>query len=152
MIGSILGLIGALSVPAIAGVQLQRVEILSEDPGTWLHYELPMAASRPSTAAVRLIEQIQPVWQSPWTDIYIGTSLTVQTLQIERPLGDESLRWSAGIQTALLCPKGVVGALHWQRKRLHLSAGLSLSSMASWQHRSWNQWTLLPTAGIGISR
>ena len=152
MMWAALGLSSLLFTAASAEVRLVRVEILSEDPGTWLHHELPMASSRPSTAAVRLLEQIQPVWQSPWPDILIGTSLTVQTVQLERDLGELPLSWSAGVQTALLCPRGVVGAIHWKKQKLHLSAGLSLSSMASWQHRRWNQWTLLPTAGIGISR
>ena len=152
MIGSTLAMGSFLCATASAEVKLTRIELLSEDPGTWLHYELPMAGSRPVTAAVRLLEQVQPVWQSPWQHVLIGTSLTVQTIQLERPIGELHMQWSTGIQTALLCPKGVVGAVHWQWRRIHLSVGVSLDSNASWQHRNWTQWTLLPTAGFGISR
>ena len=141
-----------LSASAMGDVKLTRVELLSEDPGTWLHYELPMANTRPGTAFLRLLEQVQPVWESPWENVVFGTSLTVQTIQFERPLGALPVQWSAGVQTALLCPKGVVGAVHWQWRRLHLSAGVSVDSNASWQHRDWSQWTLLPTAGFGILR
>ena len=105
--------LGSLALAAPQGPGLERVEILSEDPGTWLHYELPLAHHRPSTAALRLLEQVQPVWRTPWPDVLVGTSLAVQTVQLERPLGESPLRWSAGLQTALLCPRGVVGALHW---------------------------------------
>ena len=61
-------------------------------------------------------------------------------------------QYKMGIQTKLLCPRGLVGAFHWNAGRLHLVAGLSMSSMASWQHLHWNQWNVLPTAGIGFSR
>ena len=138
---------------AVAGtISLDRVEILSDDPGTWLHYELPLARHRPATAALLFIEQVQPVWQTPWRDVRVGTSLSVQTIQIERPLGSTPLQWSAGLQTALLCPRGIVAGIHGEWGRFHLSAGLSASSMASWQNRSWSQWTMLPTAGFGITR
>jgi len=46
----------------------------------------------------------------------------------------------------------VVAAVSWQRQSLHLTLGMSASSMASWQHLHWNQWNVLPTAGIGFSR
>jgi hypothetical protein len=149
MIGLLLSLSMAMADP---GWRLERVEILSEDPGSWLHYELPMARYRPSTAALRFVEQVQPVWQTPWEGIVLGTSLSIQTLQIEQALGETGLSWSAGVQTKLLCPRGLVGALHWERNRLHLAAGISASSMASWQNPSWSVWQVLPTAGIGLMR
>jgi hypothetical protein len=133
-------------------VGLERVEILSEDPGSWLHHELPLAHHRPSTAALRFIEQVQPVWRTPWKGTLIGTSLTVQTIQFEKSMGENGLSWSAGVQTKLLCPRGIVAAIHWERNRLHLIAGLSASSMASWQNMHWGTWSVLPTAGIGLSR
>jgi hypothetical protein len=153
MIGLMIGVSLAAAVPPEWTPGLDRVEILSEDPGTWLHHELPLAHHRPATASLRLIEQVQPVWRTPWEGVTVGTSLAIQTVQLERPLGTRHrLSWSAGVQTKLLCPRGLVGGLHWELGRLHLVGGVSLSSMATWQNPHWSQWSLLPTAGIGISR
>ncbi len=153
MIALLLGLSIAAADDSERSSGLARVELLSEDPGTWIHHELPLAHLRPATASVRLLEQVQPVWHTPWEGVTIGTSLAIQTVQLERPLkGHEQLSWSAGVQTKLLCPRGLVGGLHWTRGRLHLIGGISLSSMATWQNPHWTEWSLLPTAGIGISR
>ena len=146
----ILGLSAQASTPWTP--KLDRVEVLSDDPGTWIHYELPMAHLRPSTAALRLIEQIQPIWNTPWEGVRIGTSLAVQTIQFEQPMGASNLGWGVGLQTKLLCPRGVIGSLYWNHDRIHLGFGLSVASQASWQHPDWRQWNALPTASVGISR
>ena len=86
---------------------LARVEILSDDPGTWIHYELPLAHLRPSTAALRLVEQIQPVWRAPWTGITIGTSVAIQTVQLERAVGSrEDLSWKKWAKARLIVERG----------------------------------------------
>jgi hypothetical protein len=146
---------GALELDPDGGFGFDRVDILSEDPGTWLHYDLPYAGTYPTAPAIRFIAQVKPVWRTPVRGLYVGTSLASQSAVLERPvfLTDcHGLYWSAGLQTRLLLPAGLMGGVAWRYGPLRVGAGLSLVSTASWRHRNWTQWSALPTVGIGIGR
>ena len=57
MIG--LFLVGA----AMAGpVSLDRVDLLSENPGTWIHYEALTFGTYSTRPILRFVTQVQPVW------------------------------------------------------------------------------------------
>ena len=129
-----------------------RVDLFAHSPGTWLVDELVLAPFRPGFAAVRWLEQVQPVWQTGWgrgeTGWEVGVSLASQTLVRRRPLHLHPIlpdSWAVGLQTNTLLPQGLVGEGAWEWRGVGLGVGLSVLSASSWVHRSWDEWRVLPT-------
>jgi hypothetical protein len=143
-----------LVAAALAGpVRFERVEILAENPATWVNYELPMAASNTTTSAVRLLEQTKVVWATKKEGLRIGTSLRSQSVQWEGNFwAEKSLVWSAGAQTRFGLPNGAFGSLGWRWRRLRLSAGVSVLSGATWARPAWDSWRVLPVVSVGFGR
>lgn len=137
---------------AVAGVALERVDVLSGDPGTWLYDEAPAAWVRPATAALRLVEQVQPVWRTPWEGWALGTSVRAISVLREGGFGQTRWHWAAGVQTALMLPRGAFAQLAWQSGRLRLALGVSAFADATWLRPAWTRWRALPTLGISIVR
>ena len=141
-----------LAPAAWAGdVHLARVELLSTDPGTWIHYDLPAVATHATPTAIRFVEQVQPVLALPVDGLHVGLSMTSQSLSYERPLGRSSLGWAAGVQTLLLLPRGAFAELtaDWGPARLGL--GASVLSHAKWARLGgYGQWDVLPAVSLGI--
>ena len=138
---------------ASAGIQLQRLEILADDPGTFLHWELVMLGARPGITAVRFLEQVQPVWRTPWPQLMLGTSLSSQSLTWEQPFtAGSSWGWRGGIQTQTLLPRGLILAGWWRGQHLELAGGLSLLSGASWSQPDWRHWQPILTLGLSLVR
>ncbi len=149
MIG--LFLVGA----AMAGpVSLDRVDLLSENPGTWIHYEALTFGTYSTRPILRFVTQVQPVWDTPWEGVRVGVSIASQAVTYEAPLvEDKGLYWSGGVQTVLLMPRGFTGGLAWRWKALRVGAGVSAVSAATWvRPGGWAQWTVLPTVGVGLVR
>ncbi len=146
---------GALELDEDASFGFERVDILSEDPGTWLHYDLPYAGVFPTSPAMRFLTQIKVVWRTPLRGLYVGTSVRSISAVLEVPLfttDRHGLHLTAGAQSRLLLPSGVMTGLAWRWGPLRLGAGLSVLSAASWSNRRWTQWSFLPTVGIGVGR
>jgi len=141
-----------LLVASLQGqVRFDRVDLVSEDPGTWVNYDVPLAATYALPATVRFVEQIKPVVALPWQGWYAGASLASQSLAYERPLLPQAnLYWSAGLHTRLLLPRGIHGGLAWRQGMVRLAMGVSVTSESSWARPSWRQWFVLPTIGIGV--
>jgi hypothetical protein len=131
-------------------VQLERVDLLAEDPGTWINYELPAAPGYMTTPAIRFVEQVKLVWATPMAGVTVGTSLISQSVAYQRPLPVAGLAWSAGVQTSMGLPRGVFGGVSWRAGRVRVAAGASAVSSASWARREWSTWEVLPTVGVGI--
>jgi hypothetical protein len=144
----------ALILAATAtSIPFDRVDLLSEDPGTWIHYDVPGGSNYPTRPAMRFLTQIKPVFELPVEGLYLGASLSSQSLVYERPLLSEwNLYWSAGVQTRLLLPRGVMAGVAWRFWRLRVGLGLSAVSEARWSNPSWRSWAVLPTLGLGIGR
>ena len=150
---ALLGWLWVLSGVSLAGPQLDRIELLADDPGTFLNWELPMLGARPGITLVRFAEQVQPVWHTPWDGWTVGTSLSTQSLGYAQALGPSAkLGWRAGLQTRLLLPSGVVSTLWWRGEHIELAGGISLISDASWRRPSWSSWQALPTASVSLVR
>ncbi len=146
---------GALEIDPDSSFGFDRVDVLSEDPGTWLHYDLPYAAIFPASPALRFATQVKVVWRTPLRGLLLGTSLRSISAVIEAPIllrEAHGLYWTAGLQSRLLCPSGLMAGLAWRWGPLRLGAGLSLLSSASWSHLRWSHWVALPTVGIGVGR
>lgn len=138
-----------------AGVQgqvgLERVDVLSEDPGLWLHYEAGRLGVDPLTPTLRFLAQVKPVWSLPVKGLSVGTSLASQSLVYEHPLVESArLSLSVGVQTRLLLPRGVLVGLAWRAGPLRLGVSLSAFSEASWARVDYRYWTVLPTVGVGF--
>jgi hypothetical protein len=144
----------AASLTLAAPVRLDRVDVLSEDPGTFLHYDLPMAGAYAPMTAVRFLEQVKVVFTLPVNGLYAGASLSSQSLSYEGPLwrGEDGrgLFWTAGLQTRLLLPYGAWAGVAWRFGFMRLSLGASASSAATWARPSWTEWRVLPTLGLGF--
>ena len=130
-----------------------RVDVVSEDPGVWLNYDLPTIGSYPIRPALRFIEQIKLVLTTPAEDLYVGLSLSSQSVVLEREIpGVAGLRWTVGVQTRALVPRGGFGGLAYRIGVFRFAAGASVASAAAWANLSWTSWSILPTVGIGIGR
>ncbi len=142
----------ALLVASLQGqIRFDRVDLVSEDPGTWVNYDLPLAPVYALPAGIRFVEQIKPVFTLPWEGWYVGASLASQSVAYERSLlPSANLFWSAGLHTRLLLPRGVHGGLAWRWGVMRLALGVSVTSEATWARPSWRQWSVLPTVGIGV--
>ncbi|MFH1467785.1 MAG: hypothetical protein ABIO70_25590 [Pseudomonadota bacterium] len=151
----LLPLLLLLAAPAAHAqkIRFQRVDLISEAPGWWLNYDLPMADVNLQTTAIRWVEQLNVVLDMPLEGLSTGISIGAQTLWYERPLlADGDLSWGLGVQTRLLLPSGLNADLSWRWRRLRVGAGVSLASSATWARPDWTAWDAVPTLGIGVGR
>ena len=141
----------AATTHAQTGFGFDRVDIVSEDPGIWLHYDAPMLGMNAATSAVRLLEQVKPVWTLPVKGLYLGTSISSQSLVYEHALlPKQGLFVTGGLQTRLLMPRGALAGVAWRFGRFRLGVSLSALSTSSWARPNWSTWSFLPTFGFGV--
>jgi hypothetical protein len=135
------------------GVSLERLDLLSEDPGQWLHQELPRLGADALTPTVRFLTQMKVVWSTPVRGLGFGVSVGSQSLVYEYPLLPRAnLALSVGMQTRLLLPRGALLGVAWRTGPLRLGLSLSVFSEATWSRVDYSYWTVLPTLGLGIGR
>ncbi|MCB9779374.1 MAG: hypothetical protein H6742_12480 [Alphaproteobacteria bacterium] len=136
------------------GFGLDRLEILSEDSGAWLNYELPMVAARPAATGVRFLTQVQATWYLPVDGLVVGTSLESQSIALEKSfnvdLAGGDFGWYGGVHSRLFLPRGLMAGLDWRKDKLRLSAGASLTNASTWRRPSLRAWSVLPTLGVSI--
>jgi hypothetical protein len=149
-----LALVAALVLAAEPeGVRLQRVDVLSEDPGQWLHQEAPRLGVDALTPTVRLLTQMKVVWSTPVRGLDFGVSVGSQSLVYEYPLLPRAnLSLSMGVQTRLLLPRGALVGVAWRAGPVRLGLSLSVFSEATWSRVNYRYWTALPTLGLGFGR
>lgn len=137
-----------------APLRLDRVDILSEDAGTFLHYDLPLARAYFPTTGVRFLEQVKVVFALPVTGLYAGASIASQGVSYEgmlwRTQEGRGLVWNASVHTRLLMPYGAHAGLAWRFGIMRVGAGASVSTEATWARPSWTQWRVLPVLAVGI--
>lgn len=146
----------AVEAPAVStgpSLAFDRVDLISEDPGTWLNDDLPMVKVNGIATALRFVTQIKTVIQLPVENLYLGLSLQSQSLAYEAPLvKGGAFFWSVALQTRYLMPTGAFAGLAWRCSRIRLAAGVSAASSASWARPNWSHWSVVPTLGIGVGR
>jgi hypothetical protein len=136
-----------------ASFGFDRVDVLSEDPGTWLHYEMPMMGTYPTAPALRFVEQVKVVFGLPVKGLYAGVAIGSQSLVYEYPLlADKGVFLTGGLQTRLLFPRGVLVGVAWRVGMFRFGASLSAITGGSWQRPGDTAFLLLPTLGVGIGR
>ena len=142
-----LALLGA----ATAGTHLDRVELISVDPGVWLNYDLPTLVTRPTSTTVRLVQQVQPVLALPPEGLHLGLSLTSQSVSWEQPFAESRWGWAAGVTTLFALPRGAFAEATVDLGPVRLGLGGSLMSQASWARLSgYDTWDPLLGATVGL--
>ena len=142
-----------LATATAAPVQFDRVDLISEDPGSFVNYELAAAPTYPTKAAIRFVTQVKPVFEIPRVEgLTVGVSISSQSVVYERPLLVDGLHWTAGVQTALLMPRGALGGVAYRAGRWRFGVSVSALSGSTWARPSYGQWTVLPTVGVGVGR
>jgi len=137
--------------PAV--LAFDRVDLVSEDPAAWLNYDVPMLGVNATTVAVRWLEQVKVSWRLPVDGLSLGTSLSSQSVFWEHPVwAAAGLSAGAGVQSALLLPRGAFADLAWRRGRFRAAVGVGAVSGATWTDLDWTAWDVVPTLGIGVGR
>lgn len=141
------------AVSFAAPIQLDRVDLLSEDPGLWLSHELPRATLAPGIVSLRFLTQIRPVLSLPVEHLSVGLSLQSQSLLIERPIAPAAgLALTGGLITRGGLPSGAMVGGAWRPGNVRLGISAIGLSSATWSHPSWSDWRLLPGVGVGFGR
>lgn len=131
-----------------AGAHLDRIEVVSDDPGTFLSDELPMMRARPGATGLRALAQVQPVI-GVGRFVTVGVSLTALTPAVE--LSDDQTGFGAilAVPTRLGLPTGALIAGSWRQGPLWLDVGLRAHNGASWLVPSGGDLRVGPTIGLG---
>jgi hypothetical protein len=131
----------------VAGVQLDRVEVLADDPGTLVSDELPLLLARPGGTGLRFLAQAQPVVR--FGDHFtLGTSLVAITPGWEVRPSERRLGGLVAMPTRLGLPAGLVVAGTVRTGPLWLDLGLRASSGASWVAPKYGDLRVGPTLGV----
>lgn len=138
---------------------VDRVDVLSEDPGLWLADEAPRLGTATSSSALRFVEQLKISWQLPVDGWFVGTSLASQSVVVERPVWTLShadpasgLLVTGGLQTKALLPRGALVGVAWRHGPVRVGLSLNAVSSASWARPDWTVWRVLPGLGVGFGR
>ncbi len=137
-----------LSAVALAAPQLQRVEIIADDPGDFVADELPMLAARPGGTTLRLLAQVQPV-VAFGEHVTLGASLSSWTPGWEQQAADHPFGFLVAVPTRLGLPSGLVAAGTYQRGAFWADLGLAVQSGASWRRPTYGDLRVVPTVGLG---
>ena len=142
----VIATLGMVTLAAAAPVALERIELVAEEPGTWLLDDLPTVTTRPASVTLRWLEQVQPVLRLGESPLRIGVSWTMQGIFYAHDLG--GLELEGGVQTSLGLP---VGAGVTARRALgswELGAGLGARCGASWADPRFTSWRVVPAVGV----
>lgn len=127
-----------------------RVDLISEDVGTFLNYDVLETTLYPLKPAMRFAEQVKVVFRLPWTGFSAGASIASQSLTYEFPIGPKGLFLTGGLVTRLLFPRGVIAGAAYRVGRFRFGFSLSAFSSGSWSAPGSFQWTVLPSLGVGV--
>lgn len=136
-----------------AKIRLERIDLISEDPGTWLIDEIPRSTVAPRSAALRWMEQIRFGVVIPDASLVVGVSVASQSIAFRRPLLKRAPVYAqAGISTSLGLPRGgLVGVEAWTGP-VRFGLGVHAMSQARWARPRWDQWRVVPGVGIGFGQ
>lgn len=139
----LLSLSALLSAAQAGPVRLDRVEVLSLDPGGFLTQELPLAGVRPMGTAGQWLLQVQPVLAVKDLPLTVGVSVAAQSVAWEQPVGP--LTTALGVQTRLGLPVGAFAGVAGDLGPVRLGAGGSYRSLATWAYLDgFADWALYP--------
>jgi hypothetical protein len=134
---------------ALAGFGLDRIDVLSEDPGTFLSSDVPKIGRSTTVAGIRFVEQVKPVFTTPVDGLLVGLSLATQSVYYEQPVW-RGLGLTGGVQTRLGLPRGVLMGGYLRTGPLRLGVGANVLSGATWTRPDFTVWRVMPGVGVGI--
>jgi len=140
----------AAPAPGEWSAGFDRVDLISEEIGTFLNYDLLEVPLYPLKPTMRFAEQVKVSFRLPWSGFYVGASIASQSLTYEFPVGPKGLFVTGGVVTRLLFPRGVIAGAAYRVGRFRFGFSLSAFSSGSWSAPGSFQWTLLPSLGIGV--
>ena len=134
-------------------VRTERVDLFSEDPGSFVFHDLPRIGATPRSTAIRWVEQVRFVATMPRHGLVFGASIAAQSVSYRFRLHPSAPVYaSAGISTRLFLPRGLLlGAETWAGP-VRLGLGLLVHTDATWKRLDYTHWTAQPGIGIGIGR
>lgn len=142
-------ILGLAAAALAAPIRLDRVDLLSEAPATWLSDEAPRLRHTTTVPVIRWVEQVTVAVGLP-EGVEVDLSLAAQSLRLERPLPWADLAVGGGVTTRLGLPTGALLGASWRPGPVRLGLSAVLLSDASWARPEWSRWRLLPGVGIGI--
>jgi hypothetical protein len=139
--------IALLSALAVAAPRLDRVDLLSDDPGRWIAEDLPRTALVPDTTALRFAAQVTPVW-SLGRGWQLGTSLSSQAIRQEWAL--EGNWWGTlAVSTHYGLPRGALFGVAVRTAGVRVGVSVAAMSDATWEHLDWRTGSVLPAVSVG---
>lgn len=134
-------------------VYLERVDLVSEDPGLWLIDEAPRSGISPRVTALRWLEQVRFGVAIPEASLVVGLSVESQSVMVRRPLLKRAPVYAqVGVGSALGLPRGgLVGIEAWTGP-VRFGLGVHAMSDARWARPRWDRWRVVPGVGIGLGR
>jgi hypothetical protein len=142
-----------MSAAMASSLRFDRVDILAEDPALWINDDLRRFNHISRLGAVRFVTQVKVVVELPIDGVYVGTSLSSQSLVAERLIVSKlPIYGYAGVQAGLFLPRGVIGGLAYREGPIRVGVGFSAISSATWRRMDWTVWSWLPALGIGLGR
>lgn len=146
-----IALLLALGTATAEPFRLDRVDVLSEDPGTFWGEVGPGLPRSTTVTGIRFVEQVKPVIATPVDGLLVGASLATQSVYYERPVW-KGVGLTTGIQTRLLLPRGALLGGHVRFGRVRLGLSANLLSGATWARPDWTIWRVTPGIGLGVGR
>lgn len=133
------------------GFGFDRVDLLSEAPGKWLHYDTLMITTYPAIPLVRFVEQVTVVFRLPWEGFHVGASVMAQSLTYEHPISAlPGLSVTGGLQTRLLFPNGLLAGVAYRAGMFRVGLSVSAYTSGSWGAPTSFGVHVLPVLGLGI--
>lgn len=126
-----------------------RIDLLSEDPGTFLDEHVARFGPSPTVTGIRYLEQVKVVVRLPVERVLLGVSAATQSLYVEQPIVGP-VGMTIGVQTRLGLPRGGLVGAHARLGPLRLGLGANLLSAATWARPAWDTWRVLPGVGVGV--
>lgn len=131
------------------GFGFDRVDILSEAPGTFLNWDLPMFGVEWQVKTLRFLQQVTVVYRLPWEGFHMNLSIATQSLTYEHRIAG-GLFVTGGVQTRLLFPSGANLGVAYRVGVLRVGLSASMTTGGSWSGPAMFVPQFLPALGIGI--
>ncbi|HZN91700.1 MAG TPA: hypothetical protein VFB81_03320 [Myxococcales bacterium] len=140
------------AAPAPWSAGFDRVDLISEEIGTLLNYDVLELPLYPLKPVVRFVEQVKVVFRLPWKGLYVGTSIESQSLlgEMPTPIGPKGLFLTGGLVTRLLFPRGAIAGVAYRTGLFRFGLSVSAFTSGSWSAPGSFQLTVFPSLGLGI--
>lgn len=138
-----------LSVAFAGPVALDRVELLADDPGSFLVDDVPLVLARPGVVSLRALGQVQPVARVGERGLTVGLSLSSLSVGWESTPDARGFGALVAIPTRLGLPVGAVVGGVYRRGPLWVDVGLAARTDATWARPAFSPVRVGPTVGVG---